>query len=384
MVIFEKAKTEDRDELLNMADAVFGTPEHPISFAVKIPRLYAPDVDTMSSHYIAREDGKIVAAVGSFSDQIQVGDECLTVRGIGTVSVDYSARSKGYMRKLMDMAVSDMEKDGVDWGFLSGQRQRYEYFSFTPAGLAGQFLFTSANARHIFGKNTAHGYTFVPIGEEDHALLDQMCLLHNQKPVHVLRSREQFYKTLCSWYFKPMAILKDGEFVGYLTVREQNLISEIELNDISKLIEVLSDYLLVSGQTELTLAPLGLYDWEKINLLSRNAESLQVINNDNMSVFHYDKVIRAFLKIKASYYRLTDGSVCIAIKDRQTIRITVKDQQISVEETNEQPGYTFTHLEAMQIFFGTGKLMGNLGFTFPDFMDNWFPVPMFYPRADNV
>lgn len=384
MTEFTRARTEDREELLKMADAAFGTPEHPISFAVKIPKLYAPEVDTMDSHYIAREDGKIAAAVGSFSDRIQVGDEILTVRGIGTVSVDYQARSKGYMRKLMEMAVSDMEQDRVDWGFLSGQRQRYEYFSFTPAGVAAQFQFTSTNARHIFGAGVTHGYTFVPVAEQDSEVLDQMKALHDQKPVHVLRTRELFYKTLCSWYFKPMAVFHGGEFCGYLTVREENLISEIELTDMTQLIQVLSDYLCASGQEEVVLAPLGLYDTEKVNLLSRHAESLQVINNDNMSVFRYDRVVRAFLKVKASCHHLMDGAVTLKIEGRQTIRIQVKNQQVLVEETNAAPDFVFTHLEAMQLLFGTAKLMGNLGFALPDFMDNWFPLPMFYPRADNV
>lgn len=384
MIEIRKARTEDREELMAMANRVFFTPEEGHCFETKIPKLYDPQVDTTGSHYIVQENGHIVAAVGAFDSQMKVGDHLLSARGIGTVSVAPEARSRGYMKKLMALAVEDMERDGIDLGYLSGRRQRYEYFSFTPSGLAARFVYTIHNARHLAGQFPTGGYLFRMVTEERTALLDQMAALHDRRQVHVCRSRELFYKILCSWYFRPLAILRDGQFVGYMTLDAEQRISEIELVDMEELIPVLNCYLEVSGQQEVTLEPLPLYDTRKIELLSRYAEVVELVNNDNLSVFRYDRVLQAFMELKGRLQTLADGELTVAIEGRQTVSISVKDQQVSVAVTNQQPDLTLSHLEAVQLFFGVSSAMGSLGFQLPVFARSWFPLPLFYPRPDNV
>ena len=136
MIEIRKARTEDREELMAMANRAFFTPEEGHCFETKIPKLYDPQVDTTGSHYIVQENGHIVAAVGAFDSQVKVGDHLLSARGIGTVSVAPEARSRGYMTTLMALAVEDMEVDGIDLGYVSVRGKRYEYFSFTSSGLA--------------------------------------------------------------------------------------------------------------------------------------------------------------------------------------------------------------------------------------------------------
>ena len=38
------------------------------------------------------------------------------------------------MKKLMNMALEDMKKQGFHLSCLGGMKQRYEYFSYTPCG----------------------------------------------------------------------------------------------------------------------------------------------------------------------------------------------------------------------------------------------------------
>ena len=69
--------------------------------------------------YMVKEDGKIVANVGVYPATYYVCGKEFKVGGLTSVAVHHRARSKGYMRELMNMALGDMRKDGIALVFLA-------------------------------------------------------------------------------------------------------------------------------------------------------------------------------------------------------------------------------------------------------------------------
>ena len=77
-------------------------------------------------------------------------DEKRSLKGgyIGSVGVHERYRGAGYMKKLMDMAISDAMEKGYDFIGLGGQRQRYNYWNFERCGMNRSFYLTGTNVRH--------------------------------------------------------------------------------------------------------------------------------------------------------------------------------------------------------------------------------------------
>lgn len=386
MVEITKAKTEDYEELVNTANYVFMTDEGPTDFPGLLPKLYAKSNDTMKYHHIIREDGKIKAIVGSFPAEMEICGERLKGYGIGTVSVHTDSRSKGYMKKLMKAALEEMERENTDFSFLGGQRQRYEHFGFTPCGAVASFAFTTENARRLPHQDGV--YSFRAVSAEDTNIISQMFSLYQKRPAKVVRAKDDFYQILLTWHEVPEVILKGDTFMGYLVRNDKgDQIAEIELCDCSELVTVLKDYLKAHNQWSVTLDGVHLFETEKIKILSSCAEDVRLTNQEDYNILNYVKVLSAFLKLKSTYQPLCDGKLTVKIKDRQTVSITVKDQKVEVlqaESSDTQEDIEISHLEAMQIFFGAASVVGDFGVGLPPFARQWFPLPLFYNRPDQV
>ena len=73
------------------------------------------------------------------------------------------------MRRLMDMALDDMVREGIDLSVLGGRRQRYNYFSFEKTGSLYEFTINDDNLRHCFSADRAayHTVKLTKLNEND-------------------------------------------------------------------------------------------------------------------------------------------------------------------------------------------------------------------------
>jgi hypothetical protein len=60
-----------------------------------------------------------------------------------------------------------MRASGCDLAMLGGQRQRYEYFGFTAAGMAHTYTATSTNVRHALSGVDVGDMEFGPLAAGD-------------------------------------------------------------------------------------------------------------------------------------------------------------------------------------------------------------------------
>ncbi len=186
-----------------------------IDFKELLPKLYNAKIDTAPNHLLVKENDKIKAMVGCFPLELNVLDITLKVKGIGTVSVHPYSRNKGYMIQLMNKTILEMKEESIDFAILGGQRQRYEYFGFTPTGSQVTFEINGVNLKHnkMSYDNNISLSTFDELSEDE---LKRIYSLFNKQQVHCSRDLISFIDICKSWKSNPLGIYNQDKLVGYV------------------------------------------------------------------------------------------------------------------------------------------------------------------------
>ena len=375
-----KGTKEDAEDIVDFANYVFSKSSEPHDFKQLVPKLYADGQNTQPLHYLVKEDGKIKAMLCVLPVDFMVAGKHLKAGCVGTVSVHPYTRSKGYMKQLLTAAVADMKEQGFSYSVLGGQRQRYEYFGYTPAGMQLMFTLTSVNLRHKYGLEKADDITFTELDEKDRVSLDAAYALYCRRPVTGARSRETFCTIGKTWNATLYAVHKNGVFTGYIS-EQQGVFQEIELTDVSLLPAVCKAFF-AACRLESVKIPLPVYDIEKVQLLSQVCEECTVCFDHNYHIMDYPAVMEAFMNVKAGYTSLADGHFVLEIQGVQTIEITVKDNTAFVNPTTRKADITLPPLQAAAFLFSPVS-----GYAFPT--ENkvacpagWFPIPLYTPALD--
>lgn len=375
-----KGNASMQDEYVDFINYVFGFNGCEKNFYNLLPKLYKPEYDPAGNSYVVLEDDKLKAAVGAFTSEIEVMGERLVCRGIGNVAVHPFSRGQGYMKDALGMAVDDMVKDGVDLSILGGLRARYNYFSFERAGAALSFRLGSDAMRHRFGKDRTPRFRYQPLTPRDTELLDRVAALSDARPFHPIRPREQLYDILVSWMQRPFAVLDGDRFVGYVVCGD-GVINEIALvNDGDFIDAVVGVYDLMQKKEICVLLPP--FRPEYVKQIHGVAESYEVICPKMFSVLSYERVIRAFLKLKASYEALPDGELTLLIHGRagdEALSIAVRDGVPFVKRSEGPCALTLDHRKAMNLLFASFDPDRS---ELPVFARLWLPLPIYMYSSD--
>lgn len=383
MTEFSKGESKDFEEIVDFINYVFSYSHEPHDFRTLLPKIYKEGCNTATHHYLAKEEGRIKASVGSFPFDLNILNETLKVSGIGNVAVHPYSRGQGYMKKLMAAALDDMHNQGVELSFLVGQRQRYEYFGYTPCGSQMNFQITSDNVRHYCGNNFSAKVEFLLVGEENEEFIKNAFELYNRKNPKVLRDEKKFLDIAHSWQSSVYEILVNETFAGYVTVsKNMKSIREIVLLHEEQLLEVIVSYINAHKLSEVKIS-LPIYEQNRIQILLAICEGSSLTNNLNFNVLNYERVIDAFLKLKANYLSLKNGDLSIRIKEYGTICISVQDNKVNVVKSEENGEIELDHLKAMQFLFSPFKPMENLHKKC-DLINSWLPIPLYINKLDSV
>lgn len=381
-IYYGRGTAEMFDDYMDFINYVFGFNGDSSDFKKLLPKLYKYEYEPAVSSYVAVEDGKLKSAIGAFDHDISVCGNLVKTRGIGNVAVHPYARGKGYMKKLMNMALDDMEKEGVALSVLGGRRQRYNFFSYDKLGQAVSMSFNSDNFRHTYGKDRKHTLTFKTLKAGDVETVYKIKELSESHPFYAMREVDKYFEIISSWHQKAYVAFENGEFVGY-AVGKGSDINELlasEGQDIREFICALYDYLGASSMH--VKLPIFLQDY--INDLYCLCESYSVETAKSFSVLNYKTVIEAFIKLKATYTDLPDGVLVLGINGRscrENIRITVFGGNISVDYTDDEPAVELEHLEAMNLLFAP---VCPLRESLPVHAKIWLPLPIYLYSSDAV
>lgn len=374
-----KGNREQFQDLMDFLNLAFACGEPGKDLQALLPKMYQLESTCCEDNYLVLEGGKIKAAVGAYDQRIKVCDVELSCRGIGNVAVHPYSRGKGYMTNLMEQALEDMIRDGVDFSWLGGQRQRYNYFSYEHGGVSYIYNVNQTNMRHHFGEEKSP-VTIEEIQADQEQYLDVVEALRNSGQYVPVRDRNKLYQICCSWHGKPY-LLKNGEQVkGYFILNDKD-VNEICLYDKKDFMNAVRCIVEQFKQIRIIL-PAFCQDYRQ--MLAPVAEGMIHGGNEMFSVFCFRRVLEAFLKLKATYEELPDGCITILIHGRageEHLQIAIKDGNITVEETIAKPQVELSHLEAIRFFFGLDCVEREKQSYYVRCL---FPVPIWIYPADGV
>ena len=146
----ERATIKDRSELLSFLLGIFraGRPDH-APFEDIYPDLFLEDDEVLGRHAVIREDGRIVACVGTYLIPVQLGGCRVMTAGLGQVATDPAVRGKGCMTALINHELDRCRAEGALVAWLGGRRDRYAHFGFDDAGLLFDYWLDAHSTRNI-------------------------------------------------------------------------------------------------------------------------------------------------------------------------------------------------------------------------------------------
>ena len=381
-IYFGRGTAEMFDDYMDFINYVFGFNGNSSDFKKLLPKLYKYDYMPAVSSYVAVDNGKLKAAVGAFDHDISVCGRHLKTRGIGNVAVHPYARGCGYMKKLMNMALEDMIKDGVVLSALGGRRQRYNYFSYDKLGSSVSMSFNDDNIRHTFGVNRNHEIKFTTLKADDVKSLKNIKELSESKALYALRDEGKYFEILSSWHQKVLVGYIGEDFIGYAVFKSSS-VNELLVKDINLLPEFVSALFDHIGSSSMHITmPAYLSDYVKS--LIGICESYSLEPCKSFSVLDYKVVVEAFMQLKATYTDMPDGRIVLDIHGKardEKLSISVNCGKISVEYTEDAADMELSHLDAMNILFAPVSVKREV---LPNFAKIWFPLPIHVYSSDAV
>ncbi len=373
----------DEKELIAALNEIFFSEEPQTNFMDLLPKLYKDKYNCGENNLILKEDGVIKAAIGCFPLEAVAAGRKLKIMGIGNVAVAKDCRRKGYMIDLMNDALRNMIDGDYDFSVLGGQRQRYEYFGYTPAGNAIRFEINMGNISRLRNGNTETSFTAREITDADTDILAKIKEINDAQPYYVVRPAENMSDILRSWKCTPYAVFDGGEYKGYFSYNGDGNVAEFSVEDMADLLDFFLCAMKTMNSERITFA-VPCYSTEICSQMAKICCGMSVCHVEQINILNYAKFVEAFLSVKAQRTNLCSGTVNVLVhgyKKDENLTITVDGRNVTVTETDAKPDFELEHLEAVAFFAGqySGKRLD-----LPAFAQNWFPVDFFAGHLDNV
>lgn len=371
------------DEILvEMLDEVFFEKEENSGFVRLLPKLYKNEYEPCYNNFVVKENDEYAAAVGVYYNTLYAGSHKLINAGVGNVAVKKAHRSKGYMIDCMNLAMNDIREKGADISMLGGQRQRYGYFGYEPAGVVYSYGISSSNIRHAFG-NEKSGLFVREINEKDIDCLIKIDSLCRRLPFYCERPLETAFDVLRSWRGKVFAAFDGESFAGFFLMNSSGCSSLFKAAD-EKYLRPLLLSAFEHSQNEFIYISVSPFDKETAAFLEKVCEGFSAEGCCLTNVLNYENVIRAYLSAKAAVEPLCDGEIVLLIHGwagDEKIKISVSGNSVEVCPVSEKESLELTHSEAMNLLFSVvsasrAALPANIG--------QWLPIPVFGYSCDAV
>ncbi len=383
-IYYGPGKKDDYQHSLDfLNDVFFSEEENPRDFLSLLPKLYKEKYNHCENNLIVSIDGKWKGAVGLYFDEVEVMGNILVCGGIGNVAVGKDCRGAGYMQNCMQQAMDRMIERDVDFSVLGGQRQRYGYFSFAPAGYEHHFNFNVQNLKHVFGSDYEPELKAVKVSDNNTKDIEFIKKLYNSNPDKFLRPDERYYDYLVSWIQIPYVFYDNDTPVAYCIFNgDMGAVVEIKAVSFECFKKLVPSAFVLSGKKELSFE-FPLYEKDYIEYMSQIAEGHSIVHSSSLTVLNWKRFIKAYAELKASYTELCDGKISFLIhgyKKDEAFTISVKNGKVSFSDEVENP-IELTHHEATALFF---SLYSVKTYNIPSNVASWFPLHWYIHPADKV
>lgn len=372
---------EHYDDLINLLNVVFSRKNgRDMDFEKEIPKMCVRDDEHMGKHLGIYEGDRLAAAMGVYPFDTVVAGQELTFATTGNIAVHWDFEGRGYMGAMLDFAMKELERMNVDCARLGGLRSRYNRYGFETCGQNYSFNFTSKNRERKF-VDFKDDITFAPIGADDVDWHTFAASIYNRKAIAVPRTPENVYLCMTTWKNRPFIAMRGGYAIGYLCVNPVgDTIAEMAAVDVASLADMVCAWQARVG--EILHFTLPAYDIEAIRLFSAVCESSSIVTPSHFKVRNWEKVVDAFLKLKASYSPLVCGELIIEVVDYGTIRLFVDGENVGCERTERSPDVSLDGHSASRYIFGPYPPICTADA--PAIAQAWFPLPLSWNGQDRV
>jgi len=149
----------------------------------------------IEKHYIAISDGKVVGVLGAYPSLMYISENSrsgakfvIKSCGIGQVACAKAYRGRGIMRHLMESAMDEMKRNGVQISHLGGEPSIYGVYGFAHAGNTVSFSFH----KHSFAKFVNEDCISIKKADiSDYTILNELVSLF---PAYIQRDRRAWEK----------------------------------------------------------------------------------------------------------------------------------------------------------------------------------------------
>lgn len=390
----------DFADAMDFCNMVFSMSSRPHHFQSLLSKLYQPDDDKMRAHFAIRRDGRIRALVGMYPMTLRVGMQVLKVAGIGAVATHPDERKSGLMRQLMTATVDEMKQQQIAMSVLGGQRQRYGYYGYEPAGTSLTFSLSKTNLRHFFRDRDFATVRFELLDPENDKNNDCLLLMkrwHDQQPVHVERPAESFLTILSSWYAR-IWLARDagGEAIGYLVSnREGHAVTELISAKPDSLLSIAASWVDQQEQEKASV-DFNLAPWQQdaIADLGRIAEHCKFQPAYAFRINDWPLLLTALLDVKASLQDIPDGQIRLGIEDQGQVSVFALERRNKASScrlcARDEADLVLDRLTATRFLLGPlsppfvvpKHLPGDPALR--QLLSLWLPLPLFWSSPDQI
>lgn len=380
-----RLKEENYDELISLLNEVFSNHNGRESdFEKSLPKMCVRDDEHMQKHFGIFDGERLVAAVGVYPLPMTVAGEKLLFSTVGNVATRPEYEGRGYMTALLERAMKELDDIGADASRLGGLRHRYNRFGYETCGMRYSVAFSALNRKNRF-PGVGENVSFRKIERADTELLKAARELQQGDIVAVERREENrffdVYTSMIAWQNIPYAAFSGGKMIGYICVNSRgDTIAEHYAVSTDATAEMICAWQKKYGGT--VYFHLFPYDMENVRLFSARAESVAVKSPSLFKIISWEKVIGAFMRLKASYTRMADGELKIEIKGYGMLRLYVSGDSIGCEKTEGEADIKLDSLEASRFLFGT--LPPEATADTDGISRGWLPLPLSWNGQDRV
>ena len=349
----KRLKKENYDELISLLNFVFSKQNGCVmDFEKELPNMCVKDDAHMKKHVGLFVENKLVSVVGVYPLTTKVLDSEIDFCTVGNVATHPSYEGHGYMNTLLKSAMEIVKEEGYDACRLGGDRARYLRFGFELCGSNYSYYVTPKNAKKLelsgYGKNVS----VTEILPADESALTFAKEVYHRNKVSVIREDNTvMYRVMTAWQNTPYLVSKNDAPIGYFTLSpDKKTVSEAYAIDKSAYLDTvvaISNYL--NGDFGVTLFP---HDIDLVREMNKSAEYMSIQIPSNFNIVNFEKVVDAYLKLKASYTALAEGSVTISIKEYGKIKIFANGTDCGCVKFNGECDFELSKSEAIRFIFG--------------------------------
>ncbi len=364
------------DEALTVLSNAFAKNGVKRSFAEAYPRVFTKDARQLSDHFAAYPEGKdvhgnICGCISNCEMTYHVGNETLKISSSGNVAVKDTARGTGLMTIMFNEVDKSLHEDDFDLSYLHGARTRYNYFGYELCGVEYLFIFDMADlSKHYKPQNK---FTFVDLSQREDLISDAIEIIRAQS-VYIERRADELIKVYRARWRAPIGVFRNGEFWGSFAYGEGG-INHLSLKSYEDFSEMVHAFLL---EKNLSTIPFNAPAFDKSLLKNciTNCSSYTIGNPANFKILHFEKVIAAYLQVKADCEPLCDGQITLDSDLFGKYQITVQNAKVSVTAYEGEAKYHFKGFDVYDFLFNfTPNVYGE----YDPAVKSWLPIPLYAP-----